>query len=64
MNGNQQSDAKQRMENFFNNEISIYVLPDIDRLTNEIRPNGNGLRGLGVHRDTENSYVRFCMSQD
>ena len=48
MNANQQSDARQRMENFFNNEISIYVLPDIDRLTNEIRPDGNGQRGCTV----------------
>jgi hypothetical protein len=48
MNSNQQSDLKQRMENFFNNEISFYVLPDIDKLTNEIRPDENGQRGCTV----------------
>lgn len=37
--------AKQRIVSFFEHEISMYVLPDIDRLTNEIRPDENGLRG-------------------
>lgn len=33
--------AKQRVENFFNCEIRKYILPDINRLTNEIKPRGN-----------------------
>lgn len=43
MNGHQQ-----RMQSFFDNEICNFVLPDIDRLTNEIRPNEQGLRGCAV----------------
>ena len=31
--------ARKRMIEFFDNEISHYVLPDIERLTNEIGPN-------------------------
>ena len=31
--------ARKRMIEFFHNEISRYVLPDIERLTNEIGPN-------------------------
>lgn len=44
------SNAKQRLQNFFNNEVAMYVLPDIDRLTNEIRPdpNNKNLRGCTV----------------
>ena len=41
-------DARNRMQNFFANEISKYVLPDIDRLTNEIRPDNQGLKGCTV----------------
>ena len=48
MNGHQQSNAQQRMQNFFDNEICTFVLPDIDRLTNEIRPNEQGLGGCTV----------------
>lgn len=48
MNGQQQSNAEQRMQNFFDNEISTFVLPDIDRLTNEIRPDEQGLRGCTI----------------
>lgn len=48
MNGQHQSNAEQRMRNFFDNEISTFILPDIDRLTNEIRPNERGLRGCAV----------------
>lgn len=48
MNIHQQSNAQQRMRNFFDNEICTFVLPDIDRLTNEIRPNKQGLRGCTI----------------
>ena len=40
--------AKQRIIGFFAHEISMHVLPDIDRLTNEIRPDAKGLRGCTV----------------
>lgn len=40
--------ARTRVQNLFNNEISMYVLPDIDRLTNEIRPDNRGLRGCTI----------------
>jgi hypothetical protein len=40
--------ARSRIQNFFDTEISLYVLPDIDRLTNEIRPDNRGLGGCTV----------------
>jgi len=48
MNDQKNANAARRMRNFFDNEISNFVLPDIDRLTNEIRPNDQGLRGCTV----------------
>jgi hypothetical protein len=45
---NEYSSAKERLQNFFDAEISMYVLPDIDRLTNEIRPDNRGLRGCTI----------------
>jgi hypothetical protein len=38
---------KTHVEVFFD-AISMYVLPDIDRLTNEIRPDKQGLRGCTI----------------
>ncbi len=41
--------SKQRVLGFFDNEVSMYILKDIDRLTNEIRPDKDtGLRGCTV----------------
>jgi hypothetical protein len=40
--------AKKRVQDFFDVEISFYVLPDIERLTNEIRPDSNGQRGCTI----------------
>jgi len=40
--------AKERVLSFFDNEISMYILPDIDMLTNKIRPDEKGLRGCTV----------------
>lgn len=48
MNGHEYSNVRTRMNNFFDNEISMYVLPDIDRLTHEIRPDDQGLRGCTI----------------
>jgi len=39
---------KSWVESFFDDVISVYVLPDIDRLTNEIRPDNKGLRGCTI----------------
>jgi hypothetical protein len=43
------SPSKERIIGFFNKEVSMYILRDIDRLTNEIRPDKDtGLRGCTV----------------
>lgn len=41
------SPEKQRVLSFFDTEVSMYILKDIDKL-NEIRPNEDGLCGLTV----------------
>ncbi|MBN1804624.1 MAG: hypothetical protein JW837_05195 [Sedimentisphaerales bacterium] len=41
-------DAKRRVQGLFDNEISFYVLPDIERLTKEIRPDSNGQKGCTI----------------
>ena len=48
VNNHEFLNARRRMRNFFDTEISMYVLPDIDRLTNEIRPDSRGLGGCTV----------------
>lgn len=45
VDNNEYLNAKKRVQNFFNDEISFYVLPDINLLTNEIRPDSNGQKG-------------------
>lgn len=43
------SPSQKKVLGFFNNEVSMYILKDIDRLTNEIRPDKEtGLRGCTV----------------
>ena len=43
------SPSKERVLGFFDHEVSMYILKDVDRLTNEIRPDkGTGLRGCTV----------------
>jgi hypothetical protein len=40
---------KKRVEGFFNNEVAMYILPDLERLTDEIRPDPkNGQRGCTI----------------
>jgi len=48
MENHEYLNAKKRVQNFINNEISFYVLPDVERLTHEIRPDSNGQRGCTV----------------
>jgi len=48
MENNEYLNAKRRLQDLFDNEISFYVLPDVERLTNEIRPDSNGQRGCTV----------------
>jgi hypothetical protein len=40
--------AKDRVLNFFDDEIEKFLVQDIERLTNEIRPDSDGLRGCTV----------------
>jgi hypothetical protein len=43
------SPSKQRVLNFFDTEVSMYILKDIERLTNEVRPDKDtGLRGCTI----------------
>ena len=49
MTNSENSLGKERVLGFFDREVSMYILQDIDRLTNEIRPDKDtGLRGCTV----------------
>lgn len=42
------SQSRARVLAFFDTEVKLYILGDIERLTNEIRPDATGLRGCTV----------------
>lgn len=48
MENHEYLDVKRRVQNLFDNEIAFYVLPDVERLTNEIRPDSKNQRGCTV----------------
>ncbi len=49
MTNSENSPSKERVLGFFSSEVSMYILQDIDKLTNEIRPDKEtGLRGCTV----------------